>query len=1464
MKHLFLLFILTVCHFMANSQSLDSFTLINASADTDIQIISDGDVFNFAVIGNQLNVRANTTGAIGSIKFVLDGITVGTEGVAPYAMFGDVNGDYEIWNPSLGEHTLTATAYTGGGASGSEINSITVNFTFAESVEPMDPPTDGGTGAVTASGEFKKWHKVTLSFDGPNYSETSNEPNPFLDFRLEVTFINGDKKYVVPGYFAADGNAGETSASSGNVWRVHFAPDEIGTWTYSTSFRIGRKLASNADPLAGDAVSPIDGTTGSIEIMASDKTGNDHRAKGRLQYVGAHHLRFAETGEYFIKGGPDAPENFLAYEGFDGEFKSDGIADDRIKSWQPHVQDWNSGDPIWQSDKGKGIIGAVNYLADQGLNVFSFLTMNIGGDDKNVYPYVSTTDLKHFDVSKLDQWEIIFEHGDKQGMYLHFKTQETENDQLLDGGAVGEDRKLYYRELIARFGHHLALNWNLGEENTQTPQQRRDMAEYFYNNDPYRHHVVIHSFPHLQNEVYPTLLGDESLITGVSLQTQWNNVYRDTKKWVTESADAGKKWVVANDEQGNANIGVPDDAYTGSPSLDQIRQQTLWGNLMAGGAGVEYYFGYQLPQSDLTAEDYRSRAKSWVYVKNALEFFRAHVPFQNMVSQELLVAGNARCLAQAGESYLIYLPNGGTTSIDLSGTDGIFKVQWFDPKSGGELQEGNVPILVGNGKSPLGNAPSNSGQDWAILLTKTDVSAIDNPFPIIHVASTTGIAPYEVTFDASGSLDNGTIESYSWDFGDDVIKMGSSVTHTFDDLGNYLVSLTITDNEGKVGQSNIIITVKSDEPIATCGSAQTLLSKDFPLSGSKFYIDNFTGTNLLAIVPNEATDLPVTAMVSQTFSGDDCTYNLVFHGVGESDGQAEFRIFVNDNQVGENIKLPLSSQDWEMGEAYNTTIEDVAISKGDVIKVEGKTASSDGLEWSRARWLKLEILAGTCDGDVFEESDGYVVVEAESVELNDEWDLTNSFTTNALGVGHIEYNGPNRFGSHAESSILTYEIKINTPGVYQFKWLSRNGKTAAKFDEENDSWLKIEADEFYGLKSGNKTNIGNHFSKVWIQDLNKWSWNCFGEHAGVNEMNVYARFDNPGVYKISVAGRSNNHPIDRFVLFQEGKGGEAMNEATAESARGCGGITRKINASPKDFHGKLIDTPIIIDSTIDDLWNAANAEKGFYESTGKILPSVADLSFTFKSAYDASFLYLLVTVKDDELLAYSGSSSNQGNFDHVALYINPDNSHNDMGAYGSDAQMIRMNYGSSDNAFSGIGTWHAADKSEFSYSSTDISGGYIIEAKIPWSGLLPETLTPNALSQIGFDIAVGDRDDGTVLNHHLSWANNTNNNTAYMDTRKLGTFVLDDKIIIEEVLANAALSDQKVSIYPNPATDHLLFLGLKNQSNIRVFDLSGSLVLEDILSPSKTRIDVSTLNKGVYIIEVFIAGSLSKFKLIKK
>lgn len=559
------------------------------------------------------------------------------------------------------------------------------------------PRYKDGNGSVAITGELKQWHKVTLTLDGPFAHEKDNQPNPFIDHRMEVRFehSSGKPSYLIPGYFAADGNSGESSAESGTRWKAHLSPDRPGKWNYTIHFSTGPNAA--LDPTADSKkLSAFDGKEGSFEVNPTDKTGNDLRAKGRLTYVGKRYLQFAGSKDYFLKAGADAPETLLGYADFDNTIAGKP-AKVPLKTWAAHVKDWKPGDPTWKSGKGKGLIGAVNYLSNKGCNAFSFLTYNAGGDGDNVWPFVSRNDKLHYDCSKLDQWGVVFDHGTARGMYLHFKMQETENDdqkrgkdkkahipEALDGGELGVERKLYCRELVARFGHNLALNWNLGEENTQTTAQQRAMADYIHNFDPYHHNIVVHTYPEQQNKIYRPLLGDGSVLTGCSLQnSNIKDTHVQTVKWVRESTKAGKPWIVAFDESGSAAHGqCPDIGYKGFDGKDrtgkfiytpnEVRKQTLWGTLMAGGAGVEYYFGYQFVENDLVCEDWRSRDQSWDYCRIALEFFRNNdIPIHEMDNADELVGnadhGNSRyCLAKSGSLYLVYLPTGGSHQLDLT------------------------------------------------------------------------------------------------------------------------------------------------------------------------------------------------------------------------------------------------------------------------------------------------------------------------------------------------------------------------------------------------------------------------------------------------------------------------------------------------------------------------------------------------------------------------------------------------------------------------------------------------------------------------------------------------------------------------------------------------------------------------------------------------------------------------------
>lgn len=629
-------------------------------------------------------------------------------------------------------------------------------------------------GVIT--GELKRWHPVTITFDGPTVSET-DALNPFRGYRLNVTFRHesGREAYVVPGYFAADGNAAETGASSGNKWRVHFTPGRTGTWTYTASFRRGVDVAVSLSPTAGEGTH-FDGAGGAFTVAQTDKTGRDHRGKGILRYVGEHYLRF-DNGEWFIKGGADAPETLFAYEDFDGTYTHTGLSHsygdillwgstqhrDRrgaspLKSFAAHVRDWNPGDPVWRGDKGKGLIGALNYLAGKGMNAFSFIPMTAGGDGKNVWPWISHMEMDRYDVSKLAQWEIVFTHADHLGLFIHFKTHETENDQLLDGGFLGPLRKLYYRELVARFAHHHALNWNLGEEhdlvvelNDPHMELAKADARYIHAIDPYDHPIVIHSYPGQHEQVYAPLLEFEYM-EGASLQTSnmrpWDN-FSAVSRWVNASAEAGRRWVVSLDEPGSGTLGVSTDEYDDNYNQDWARA-VYWGTIAAGGAGVEWYFGYAEEHNDLNAEDWRSRDALWDCTRHALDFYRNNnIPFWEMGNANHLTRSEKDFVfAKPGQVYVIYSPDGGACTLNLEGYTRTFSVEWYNPRTGGSLQrgrplevgeptysreppsvlsgvpeigqpvvqDGGVVEVRGPGRVSLGIPPEDVGEDWVVLV----------------------------------------------------------------------------------------------------------------------------------------------------------------------------------------------------------------------------------------------------------------------------------------------------------------------------------------------------------------------------------------------------------------------------------------------------------------------------------------------------------------------------------------------------------------------------------------------------------------------------------------------------------------------------------------------------------------------------------------------------------------------------
>ena len=596
--------------------------------------------------------------------------------------------------------------------------------------KPAEGSTNPGEGKCEIGGELTKFGRTELVCQGLTGDE--NDPNTFTDYRFNVTFTKGSQSFVIPGHLAADGQAANTSATSGDRWRAYFTPPTTGAWTYNVSFRKGDDIAVSTGANAGAAVTPFNGMSGTFNIASIAATLPDMRARGYLQHVeGERYLRFSHDKTLFVEAGMDSPENIFGYSEFDNTVKYSNVGSCKgiLHDFEPHLDDWNAGDPTWKNGKGKSLIGLINYIAGRGVNAIYMMGMTVNSDGCDAHPwtiYNSSGNEKAFDVSKLDQWEIAFRHMENKGLLIHYMTQETENDQLLNNGNLGLERKLYYREIISRFGHHPALQWNLGEENTNTPAQQKAFSDYIRSLDAYNKPIFMHTYPG-QTDRYEDLLG-HSTFDGPTIQignipesSDANSVYGKAKSWLDKSEVAGKQWVVTFTEASGAQAPRPYESVT---KLQRV--YWMWASVMSGGAGFEWYLKGPASGSgsvhayDLAVENLREFDNYWQQTGHFARFFEdivqreKGIDLNDLSSRNGLTSTNSDwVLANPGEAYLILLRNGGTTNLNLPDAN-IYEVLWFNPRTGAQHLGDEIQ---GAGNRPIGNAPNQLSQDWVVLVT---------------------------------------------------------------------------------------------------------------------------------------------------------------------------------------------------------------------------------------------------------------------------------------------------------------------------------------------------------------------------------------------------------------------------------------------------------------------------------------------------------------------------------------------------------------------------------------------------------------------------------------------------------------------------------------------------------------------------------------------------------------------------
>jgi PKD repeat protein len=176
----------------------------------------------------------------------------------------------------------------------------------------------------------------------------------------------------------------------------------------------------------------------------------------------------------------------------------------------------------------------------------------------------------------------------------------------------------------------------------------------------------------------------------------------------------------------------------------------------------------------------------------------------------------------------------GTKSLSLSGLENLkqYKV-WVNAtdSTGFELYTQQWYTFTTKQKSSSGDG--HGGDNGGIIPSEPQ-----NKKPIANASTDEPYQGYvnsEILFYALESKDlDGNITKWLWDFGDNTNATGEIVSHMYSQVGNYIVTLTVTDNEGATDTdtTNCIIKQPNRAPITPTTTG--------PTNGTKNTLYNYT------------------------------------------------------------------------------------------------------------------------------------------------------------------------------------------------------------------------------------------------------------------------------------------------------------------------------------------------------------------------------------------------------------------------------------------------------------------------------------------------------------------------------------------------------------------------------------------------------------------------------------------------
>ena len=236
----------------------------------------------------------------------------------------------------------------------------------------------------------------------------------------------------------------------------------------------------------------------------------------------------------------------------------------------------------------------------------------------------------------------------------------------------------------------------------------------------------------------------------------------------------------------------------------------------------------------------------------------------------------------------------------------------------------------------------------SLVVTVDDPATNNAPVAIASASPLNGEAPLDVSFTGSGSTDDVSVASYSWDFGDGNSSTEADPNHTYASSGTFDAVLTVLDGEGLSSVDSLIIDVSPDLPPTLTLSPDPFDFGVMPINGNVNILDldvfnegsgnetinitaiNITGTHAVMFGHSAGLPLAIDAQTSQLIS--------VSFTPDDIDGTKSATLEVVHDGGNSPLTIPLSA-------VLIDPSSQVAVARINVAGLSLLTANDGGLDW---------------------------------------------------------------------------------------------------------------------------------------------------------------------------------------------------------------------------------------------------------------------------------------------------------------------------------------------------------------------------------------------------------------------------------------------------------------------------------------------------------------------------------------